>query len=124
MPFLAVYMSMVQLGLAKYKDILQILKADPATWKHFEKFPMSYKQIRIVWIDADRPHPDIFNQRLKYKKEILDDVMNTKIYLESYRLLDFHFQSFFSMYVLSAFRVLFHPPSASTNLFLPSSTRE
>jgi len=48
------------------KDILKILKTSPAAWKHFEKFPMSYKRIRIGWIDAARPRPGIFNQRLKY----------------------------------------------------------
>jgi uncharacterized protein YdeI (YjbR/CyaY-like superfamily) len=48
------------------KDILEILKADPAVWKRFVKFPMSYKQIRIGWIDTARHRPEIFNQRLKY----------------------------------------------------------
>ncbi len=48
------------------QDILEALKADPAAWKHFVKFPMSYKRIRIGWIDAARYHPEIFDQRLKY----------------------------------------------------------
>jgi uncharacterized protein YdeI (YjbR/CyaY-like superfamily) len=48
------------------QDILEILKADPTAWKHFVKFPMSYKRIRIGWIDAARHRPEIFNQRLKY----------------------------------------------------------
>ncbi len=48
------------------QDILEILKADPTVWKHFVKFPMSYKRIRIGWIDAARHRPEIFNQRLKY----------------------------------------------------------
>ena len=48
------------------QDILETLKADPAVWKHFVKFPMSYKRIRIGWIDAARHRPEIFNQRLKY----------------------------------------------------------
>jgi uncharacterized protein YdeI (YjbR/CyaY-like superfamily) len=48
------------------QDILEILKADPAAWKHFVKFPISYKRIRIGWINAARHRPEIFNQRLKY----------------------------------------------------------
>jgi uncharacterized protein YdeI (YjbR/CyaY-like superfamily) len=48
------------------QDIIEILKADPSAWKHFVKFPMSYKRIRIGWIDAARSRPEIFNQRLKY----------------------------------------------------------
>jgi len=48
------------------KDILKIIKSDPIVWKNFDKFPESYKRIRIGWIDAARHHPEIFNQRLKY----------------------------------------------------------
>lgn len=48
------------------KDILTILKSDSVAWKNFEKFPESYKRIRIGWIDAARPRPEIFNQRLQY----------------------------------------------------------
>jgi uncharacterized protein YdeI (YjbR/CyaY-like superfamily) len=48
------------------QDILEILKADPLAWKHFVKFPMSYKRIRIGWIDTARHRPELFNQRLKY----------------------------------------------------------
>ncbi len=47
-------------------DILDILKSEPSVWKHFAKFPMSYKRIRIGWIDNARSRPGIFNQRLKY----------------------------------------------------------
>ena len=48
------------------KDILIILKSDPVVWRNFEKFPESYKRIRIGWIDTARQHPEIFNQRLRY----------------------------------------------------------
>ena len=47
-------------------DIIEVLKADPAAWSHFKKFPITYKRIRIGWIDAARHRPEIFNQRLKY----------------------------------------------------------
>ena len=48
------------------QDILETLKVDPTAWKYFMKFPMSYKRIRIGWIDSARHRPEIFNQRLKY----------------------------------------------------------
>jgi uncharacterized protein YdeI (YjbR/CyaY-like superfamily) len=48
------------------EDILQVMKADRAIWKTFSKFPLSYKRIRIGWIDAARHRPEIFRSRLKY----------------------------------------------------------
>jgi hypothetical protein len=30
------------------------MKADPAAWKNFQRFPASYKRIRVGWIDASR----------------------------------------------------------------------
>jgi uncharacterized protein YdeI (YjbR/CyaY-like superfamily) len=56
-------------GFSKFtfpQDILEIIRADPAAWKHFKFFPMSYKRIRIGWIDTARQRSEIFNQRLKY----------------------------------------------------------
>ncbi len=47
-------------------DILLALKADPAVWKHFKRFPQSYKRIRVGWIDGSRNRPDFFAQRLRY----------------------------------------------------------
>ena len=47
-------------------DILAAIKQDRTTWKHFEAFPESYKQIRIGWIDAARRRPEIFLQRLRH----------------------------------------------------------
>jgi uncharacterized protein YdeI (YjbR/CyaY-like superfamily) len=47
-------------------DILDALKADAETWRHYETFPESYKRIRIGWIDAARRRPDILQQRLDY----------------------------------------------------------
>ena len=47
-------------------DILQTLKKDPQIWKHFQKFPLPYKRIRVGWIDAVRYRPDVFKQRLNY----------------------------------------------------------
>ena len=47
-------------------DIQKKLKADPTTWRNFQRFPASYKRIRIGWIDAARRRPEAFGQRLGY----------------------------------------------------------
>ena len=47
-------------------DILRRLKEDPTTWKNFQRFPASYKRIRIGWIAAGRHRPEVFKQRLGY----------------------------------------------------------
>ena len=47
-------------------DILRSLKRHPDAWKNFQKFPASYKRIRIGWIDASRNRPDFFRKRLDY----------------------------------------------------------
>jgi uncharacterized protein YdeI (YjbR/CyaY-like superfamily) len=48
------------------EDILNELKAHPVAWKNFQKFPESYKRIRIGWIDGSRNRPDFFSKRLQY----------------------------------------------------------
>ena len=48
------------------KDILAALKSNSAAWKNFQKFPASYKRIRIGWIDGARKRPAEFTKRLKY----------------------------------------------------------
>ena len=47
-------------------DILKLLKEEKTTWKNFQKFPESYKRIRIEWIEGARTRPELFNKRLKY----------------------------------------------------------
>jgi uncharacterized protein YdeI (YjbR/CyaY-like superfamily) len=47
-------------------DMLKTLKQDQEVWKNFQKFPNSYKSIRIGWIESARARPKLFNQRLKY----------------------------------------------------------
>jgi uncharacterized protein YdeI (YjbR/CyaY-like superfamily) len=47
-------------------DILAALKSNTIAWKHFQKFPASYKSIRIGWIDGARKRPTEFHKRLKY----------------------------------------------------------
>ena len=48
------------------KDILRELKKDNLVWKNFQKFPLSYKRIRIGYIDGSRSQPDEFQKRLNY----------------------------------------------------------
>lgn len=52
--------------LALPLDILEALKQDKQTWNNFERFPDSYKRIRIGWIDGARKRNEVFNQRLQY----------------------------------------------------------
>src|SRR5436309_14236132 len=47
-------------------DIRQRLEADPVVWKRFQRFPESYRRIRIGWIAAARRRPEVFEQRLRY----------------------------------------------------------
>jgi len=47
-------------------DIRKRLERDPTTWKHFQRFPESYKRIRIGWIAAARHRKEVFEQRLTY----------------------------------------------------------
>ena len=47
-------------------DILKSLKEDKKTWENFQKFPESYKRIRIAWIEETRSRPELFKKRLRY----------------------------------------------------------
>lgn len=47
-------------------DILKELKQDKKIWENFQRFPESYKRVRIGWIESARINPKIFNTRLKY----------------------------------------------------------
>jgi len=47
-------------------DITRALKKDATTWRNFQRFPASYKRIRVGWIDAGRRRPEAFKQRLNY----------------------------------------------------------
>lgn len=46
------------------EDILKELKKDKETWGNFQKFPDSYKSIRIAFIDGARKRPEEFARRL------------------------------------------------------------
>lgn len=47
-------------------DVERRLKQDATTWRNFQRFPASYKRIRIGWIDAARHRRAAFEQRLRY----------------------------------------------------------
>jgi uncharacterized protein YdeI (YjbR/CyaY-like superfamily) len=47
-------------------DILERLKRDPVVWRNFNRFPASYKRIRIGWIDGARNRKPAFERRLRY----------------------------------------------------------
>lgn len=46
--------------------VLAKLKKDPETWRNFQRFPASYKRIRVGWVAAAKHRPEIFKQRLAY----------------------------------------------------------
>jgi len=58
--------SLKDLKLIIKQDMLKYLKQDKKTWENFQKFPESYKRVRIGWIESARTHPEIFNMRLRY----------------------------------------------------------
>lgn len=47
-------------------DVLRRLREDRQTWQNFQRFPSSYKRIRVGWIDAARMRPLEFEKRLRY----------------------------------------------------------
>ena len=47
-------------------DIRKALQLDPAAWRNFRRFPLSYRRIRVGWIEAARAHPAAFDQRLRH----------------------------------------------------------
>jgi len=47
-------------------DILAALKKDPAVWKNYNKFPETYKRVRIGWIEGARNRPAEFRKRRDY----------------------------------------------------------
>ncbi len=47
-------------------DILKALKADKEIWHNFQRFPESYRRIRVGWIEGARKRPEEFDKRLNY----------------------------------------------------------
>jgi uncharacterized protein YdeI (YjbR/CyaY-like superfamily) len=55
-----------RIRIALPPDIREALKADPAVWENYIKFPPAYKHLRIAWIVEGRYRPSVFRQRLAY----------------------------------------------------------
>lgn len=47
-------------------DILNEIKANKESWKHFQTFSDAYKRIRIGFIEGARQRPEEFKKRLRY----------------------------------------------------------
>lgn len=48
------------------EDIEGALKEDPEVRRNFKAFPLSYRRIRVGFIDGARPRPEEFQKRLAY----------------------------------------------------------
>jgi uncharacterized protein YdeI (YjbR/CyaY-like superfamily) len=53
-------------------DILKAIKTNRVASKNFQKFPDSYKRIRIAFIDGARNRPEEFKKRLRYFIEMTE----------------------------------------------------
>jgi len=53
-------------GFSLPADIARALRENEATWRNYRRFPLSYKRIRIGFIDAARDRPAEFNKRLRH----------------------------------------------------------
>lgn len=63
------HLSTLDLSPARFvfpEDILKEIRKNPVAWKHYRKFPLSYRRIRIGWIDSSRNRPEFFRKRLRY----------------------------------------------------------
>ena len=47
-------------------DIRAALEKDPAAWKHFRRFPVAYRRIRIAFVEGARGRPAEFRKRLRH----------------------------------------------------------
>lgn len=46
------------------EDILNEIKSNAEAWKHFQRFPESYRRIRVAYVDGARKRPEEFRKRL------------------------------------------------------------
>lgn len=47
-------------------DIIDKLKEDQIVWKNYQRFPDTYKRIRIAYIESARKRPEEFEKRLNH----------------------------------------------------------
>lgn len=45
-------------------DVKAAFQRDPTAWKHFQRFPVAYRRIRIAFIEGARGRPAEFKRRL------------------------------------------------------------
>ena len=46
-------------------DIRAAFERDPAAWRHFRRFPIAYRRIRIAFVEGARERPAEFRKRLR-----------------------------------------------------------
>jgi hypothetical protein len=46
------------------EDILEAVRRDSKAWANFVRFPLSYRRIRVAFVDGARNRPDEFRKRL------------------------------------------------------------
>ena len=47
------------------EDIVDAIKANERAWTNYQGFSEAYRRIRVAYIDAARPRPDVFDSRLR-----------------------------------------------------------
>lgn len=47
-------------------DIQAALEAEPGAWTHFQRFPSTYRRIRVAFVEGARRRPDEFRRRLRH----------------------------------------------------------
>lgn len=50
-------------------DILQALRGDPDTWRHWREFTPAYRRIRAAYVETARERGDAFHRRLHHLVE-------------------------------------------------------
>jgi len=45
-------------------DIKSALQREPRAWRHFQRFPIAYRRIRLAFVEGARRRPDEFKRRL------------------------------------------------------------
>ena len=45
-------------------DVKAAFEKDPVAWKHFRRFPIAYRRIRIAFVEGARARPAEFRRRL------------------------------------------------------------
>jgi hypothetical protein len=46
-------------------DVRAAFARDPIAWKHFQRFPVAYRRIRLAFVEGARGRPAEFKRRLR-----------------------------------------------------------